>query len=88
MSYIAMQDSKLANSLEKLAKRRNSSDKVLLILNKLMLKRYSGFDGTEKITVAELFNWELWPIILRIFGKGDEILCIYTHIGTVCYDYS
>ena len=45
-----------------------------------MLKRYSGFGSSEQITIAELFNWELWPTILKIFGKEEMKCDVFTYI--------
>jgi len=58
-----------------MAKNSSVASKILLLFDKILLKKYPDFNNTKQVTVSDVLNWDIWPTIVRIFGKCKSV-CI------------
>lgn len=79
----------LKNVVKNLIKSKTVSNKLLSIINTILLKIYSQ---SKLTTIKDLVDWDLWPDILSTFGKYyrlcrfssslyifDMVPLVYTH---------
>ena len=71
-----LDDTGLLTGFQGLVEKPNVAENVISLFNKVLDNKYSTSEG---IKVHELLTWNLWPVIIKIFGESCiQILCYIT----------
>jgi len=65
----------LLKEIEKMIKVPNYKSKALILLNKVLLRKYPQVEDSKMITMEEIIDWDLWPNIFSILGK--HFVCMH-----------
>ena len=59
----------LLKEIEKMIKVPAYKNKALIVLNRVLLRRYPQVEDSKTITMEEIIDWNLWPNIFKMLGK-------------------